>query len=309
MAEHDGVHEHAGGAGVGDEEEEGRGSGNGNSVAVVTAPAAVGFFDMPREIRDDIYHLIWKEEQMVSVPYRGSTFMIEYDKRPYSYRCKKPLPTWLLTNKAMLEEGLAQFQRKSKCFWPAKAWCATTFSQAATRDDYVKAIYGWDPHNQHMKSPLLVPFTYEALSMKVKTKREDNFTHARLYDDLQPVLQPVAMAVRESDKLTCLRISVNISSLVITPHIQQYTVDFSPLDVFEASVEKVDITVFSYSICVRFWQAEQLRKAAARETARIGKLLVRSGNVAQREQFEGGVGVQYTFEAVDSEAPAALLDL
>jgi hypothetical protein len=55
------------------------------------------FFDLPRELRHQMYHTLWKHTHQISVPYgRG--------KKSYV------LPLWLLVCKQVLHEGIEEFQ-------------------------------------------------------------------------------------------------------------------------------------------------------------------------------------------------------
>lgn len=88
-------------------------------------PQQKDFFDLPRELRDMVYHRLWQHSPYLDIdfdPYRlvfgphddYQDFRVLYDpSATYLWPAKwgsarSGLPLWLLTNKAFLNEGVAQ---------------------------------------------------------------------------------------------------------------------------------------------------------------------------------------------------------
>jgi len=84
------------------------------------------FLRLPREIRDLVYHEIWRTKLPFTITNQNSEFMVEYEipsiegfqvtlpgletrSRKWAY----PAP-WFLANKQILKEAIEQFQHKAK---------------------------------------------------------------------------------------------------------------------------------------------------------------------------------------------------
>ncbi|KAF1923965.1 uncharacterized protein M421DRAFT_425307 [Didymella exigua CBS 183.55] len=86
-----------------------------------TAPASVNsrFESLPRELRDIVYHELWRFTPKVSAKYKGIDMQLllrsnatdQASSRPASQAL--PLPVWLRTRKSILHEGLAELQHSS----------------------------------------------------------------------------------------------------------------------------------------------------------------------------------------------------
>ncbi|KAJ4344578.1 uncharacterized protein N0V89_012322 [Didymosphaeria variabile] len=89
------------------------------------------FFRCPREIRDMVYHSLWKQTPFMLVAWDaedndkvfgriGAKICALYDSWPdIPEGPKQPLPQWLLASKQMLAEGIKQFQDHA-------VWCVFT---------------------------------------------------------------------------------------------------------------------------------------------------------------------------------------
>jgi hypothetical protein len=79
---------------------------------------ATGFFDLPRELRDEIYHHLWQVRPIVliSTTEPGLRTLAYYDRKyleedVYWFHDVGP-PEWLCTNKQIQEEGFDRSRRK-----------------------------------------------------------------------------------------------------------------------------------------------------------------------------------------------------
>jgi hypothetical protein len=69
---------------------------------------------LPREIRNAIYHELWKLGSVRALSFNGHPARLYYGAIDADHpRCVKGMPTWLLTNKAFLAEGMEQFHLKA----------------------------------------------------------------------------------------------------------------------------------------------------------------------------------------------------
>jgi hypothetical protein len=97
------------------------------------------FFRLPREVRDAIYHELWSGKprftlcahkhapslfDMVSATYNPEAHAFAR-RTPFSGGHAPTLLAWLLTSKATMTEGLAQFQRHAE--WHLDMWASEDF--------------------------------------------------------------------------------------------------------------------------------------------------------------------------------------
>ena len=85
------------------------------------------FFDLPRELRDLVYHFLWYDYPDIATSYRDKQSRVRY--RPTTspsakqriHRKRTGLPAWLFINKAFLEEAIATFNARAEwtllSFW------------------------------------------------------------------------------------------------------------------------------------------------------------------------------------------------
>ncbi|KAF2015977.1 hypothetical protein BU24DRAFT_450596 [Aaosphaeria arxii CBS 175.79] len=73
------------------------------------------FFTIPRELRNLVYHELWKQSPTVwKVPYKQLRFQVVYEKGEAEYNGAHKLPIWLLTCQCILAEGLDQLHSRSR---------------------------------------------------------------------------------------------------------------------------------------------------------------------------------------------------
>jgi hypothetical protein len=89
----------------------------GNSAASSSPRSArsTSFFNFPREIRNQIYDELWQMTPIINIHFHGYNLYIARGKMPLPYQDedkaayrKQQLPTWLLSSKQMLDEGLVE---------------------------------------------------------------------------------------------------------------------------------------------------------------------------------------------------------
>lgn len=82
------------------------------------------FLELPREIRDIVYHEIWRFKAPFQIFYRGTLYAVKYEAlspkietvtplQRTRARRSKPRNPWILANKQVLNEAIEQFQRKA----------------------------------------------------------------------------------------------------------------------------------------------------------------------------------------------------
>lgn len=95
-----------------------------DQIANEAPPVRKGFFDLPREIRDMIYHYIWSDTTSIRQHHAGDVYTVTYGVKSNIVtgmksanftrhpECREQSATWLLANKQMLREGLEQLGQK-----------------------------------------------------------------------------------------------------------------------------------------------------------------------------------------------------
>lgn len=78
--------------------------------------SACKFFELPQELRDMIYDLVWTEQPNIRLQHCGKVYSVNYDRTTLREAQPHVLPTnsstnWLLTSKRILEEGIQQLHR------------------------------------------------------------------------------------------------------------------------------------------------------------------------------------------------------
>jgi len=72
------------------------------------------FFDLPRELRDEIYHQVWLNTPIIKLCFGECCWSAWYDRSvSFNWPLSAPgLLLWLRSNKDFLAEGVAAFHRK-----------------------------------------------------------------------------------------------------------------------------------------------------------------------------------------------------
>ncbi|KAF2792719.1 hypothetical protein K505DRAFT_362634 [Melanomma pulvis-pyrius CBS 109.77] len=188
------------------------------------------FFHLPRELRDQIYDEVWKKHPMVTFPYRGLKLHIHYDG---GHACSKYLPTWLLTNKSMLEEGLEQLARKSTTYWTPS----------------INFITSTKP------SPLLVPTHIRNLNVQLgdlkytpdKTQppsQQPRSATLGVQDWKKTDMECLGSAATE---LKTLRLKLSLGQTRKLKKRHDWTVDLSAIELLASKLEKLEVWIVNYS--------------------------------------------------------------
>jgi hypothetical protein len=80
------------------------------------------FFDLPRELRDFVYHYLWEDHPDITTPYSNRRTELRYDQsinkcHTKTYLHNNPFPPWLLASKAFLYEATAAFNERAEWTW------------------------------------------------------------------------------------------------------------------------------------------------------------------------------------------------
>jgi hypothetical protein len=76
------------------------------------------FFELPRELRDFVYHYLWEDYPKMKVPYSGKRNQSHYNptiNKPQLKTCINyrkdgpPLPSWLFASKTFFSEATTTF--------------------------------------------------------------------------------------------------------------------------------------------------------------------------------------------------------
>jgi hypothetical protein len=84
------------------------------------------FFELPRELRDLIYHHLWQDCPAITVPYSGRTTESHYNpaiNEPHFKACHDyskdnvPLPPWVFANTTFFYEAISAFEENADWAW------------------------------------------------------------------------------------------------------------------------------------------------------------------------------------------------
>ncbi|KAF2255397.1 hypothetical protein BU26DRAFT_600910 [Trematosphaeria pertusa] len=217
-----------------------------------------GFMDLSRELRDMVYHLLWKATPGIVVPHKMADLSVSYEDYPW-FEKRATLPMWLLTNTSILKEGVQQLLFRATWSW-----------------SYTRAKY------PSLRSPLLIPIQAKEITMRVEAEAlillgpKDRLSgtislepkHSYDFADLEEIF-------RKSIELKTLRLDIMIWTKAFR-QIWPKNVDFSLLDPFDRLFDKWIVTVY----CPKLqgdrkiaWH-HTLQSNLKMEIARIGRLMV-----------------------------------
>jgi hypothetical protein len=87
-------------------------------------PATFPFFDLPCELRDNIYHHVWTSSGYLHGYFQGRLLQLHYMYARYvlpdnvTHKVDWSDLEWLFTNKIIMHEALQQFSREAEWFMP-----------------------------------------------------------------------------------------------------------------------------------------------------------------------------------------------
>ncbi|KAF2832192.1 hypothetical protein CC86DRAFT_377401 [Ophiobolus disseminans] len=130
--------------------------------------------DLPQELNDMVYHHLWQEVPAIIRIKTHRDIKIYYENMR-GYINNFGLPQWLLTSKAILEEGLEQFKTKAIFLFPGtQHWIYDEVYQEST--SYI--------------TPLVDVFTATRLCIRTFTKGD--MSRIQVYEDVVPEIQRLA---------------------------------------------------------------------------------------------------------------------
>jgi len=80
-------------------------------------PQSSGFFTLPRELRDEIYALIFTSDPFFVYHCRGLAINLHYGPLCCSSASRRPTQSWLFTSKTVMTEALEECAKGGMAFW------------------------------------------------------------------------------------------------------------------------------------------------------------------------------------------------
>lgn len=235
-------------------------------------------FQLPREIRDLIYHELWRSKLPFTLIYKTSEFAISYELSSPSHGLRIAMPglnrnrdsdipaPWFLTSKQFLDEAMEQFHRGST--W---TFLSDRFSQYYTGSKLL--LSPWKTHTLDLGSIKICEQAY------LLPNERDVATRV---EPLHPVIQP--LKYRGSGYIT----SPNLRVLKFELAVQSYAPCKDPqrhIDVDLSAVSSLNLSSLNIAnICVSFgrnFEGDDRMRARLKEGIRdLGAVLV-NGDVRE----------------------------
>jgi hypothetical protein len=186
------------------------------------------FFNLPRELRDHIYHFAWQEHTMIM--FHPTSFILNaiYPcASSHARRSTTVLPAWLLTNKATPQEGLEQFQRKG--FLHHSSWFPgpTIMVGEFEFDPQILTPDGSATYDSTAFMPLLSPLNVRELRLELSHMNNDpeeaqagepwHVHHEMMRDDLEYTTSLMRDAAA-NDVLRVLKVSFGFETYMTNNH-------------------------------------------------------------------------------------------
>lgn len=208
------------------------------------------FGDLPREIRDIVYHELWKATPGVRVPYEQNHLHLSYGDYGW-WEKHDGLPAWLFANKAIMKEGIQQLLLKASWSW----------TQPRIEDEKKES---------YKISPILVPIQAEELRMNFMTVTENGYEgyilQLREATDDPDDMWLLADIYRKSHNAKKLHLYI---SLAPSPY---SAFDFSHLTPFEGLLQELVVDVSPYKCPAD--EDPNLRLGLDAEIACLGRFMV-----------------------------------
>ncbi|KAF2797650.1 hypothetical protein K505DRAFT_322405 [Melanomma pulvis-pyrius CBS 109.77] len=273
--------------------------GEESEVLDVTANACPSraffpFMQFAREIRDMVYHELWKETPNIKAPQRRSRLIARYDDSEDSDDSgsfePRGLPFWwLLTSKAILEEGMAQFRRKEK-WLSSPCNCGETGFCLARPIKYSRKI-----------SPLLSPSRAREMTLNDTYHCHLNILGAGECEFTRDMCQ----LFRGSTRLKVLRLCVNFSSREEWENFWPLPskLDFSFLDNLDLQLETFEVVAEEIQQIRPKEDSLNLKRAFGKEVWRVGSLLGSGvGQLSIRDEYYQ-VSIHYPLDTDSTTEP------
>jgi hypothetical protein len=225
------------------------------------------FMDLPQELRDMVYHELLRHSSSLILPQRShERIKVLYGKLP-SYETIG-LPNWLLTNKAILSQGLAQLLRNSSWHW----WA--TWNQSSVEEPQSPLAGLSAASNFSMTGIPLFQYANNVPSVKGKTMK--------LHDLVIPASRVGKILSACTPKLKTLTLALEFDLRGLVPSRDWdliWTLDLAFLDTTNLQLDSLTIClhVSGYNYSVHAVKVSKWQNAVRTEVTRVGELLVGVG--------------------------------
>ncbi|KAF2134321.1 hypothetical protein P153DRAFT_353483 [Dothidotthia symphoricarpi CBS 119687] len=247
---------------------------------------AIGFFTLPRELRNAVYHQIWSHTSRLSIPHQDRLYELTYTTRssgPSPHQ--RGLPLWLLANKQFLTEGLDQLLLNAAWSWgtsnPSHNPRASSTPQIPS-----SLLFPIKPSSR--------PFTLNLEAWSHVALRDLPAPELSLHDWHADDAEFVAEVLQDASSMQCLVINVTIADHAQNdPEKAPREVDFSLLrtDRWALGCGRVIVVVKS-----RFgrqaWWHEELRGAVEREARKVAEVICGKEVCERYEELAEGVATR-----------------
>ncbi|KAF2123437.1 hypothetical protein P153DRAFT_435904 [Dothidotthia symphoricarpi CBS 119687] len=241
------------------------------------------FFDLPRELRDMIYHEVWpttpelyqhvidKSQRHLGCQGCRQGLFAAYQPRTPRDPCRNEyaLPSWLQASKAFLEEAMDQYYRK--CQWMAKVpggHITTTFhfgNQQVTAQTSVDIVYNLRRLQKNRKTTRCLSEHPSQASIEVKNIWPINST----------LLKRMENGLRQLDGCKSLLIMFGVALKHINSEV---TVDLSAFETTGLELDKLVVDVHQSCAVAFAERADMLYSLLQLEIERLGTVLVGPGS-------------------------------
>jgi hypothetical protein len=230
---------------------------------------------LPREIRNIIFHDLWKLASVQKLRFKGDLVKLYYDTAdPSQQLYTRGLPIWLLTNKAFLLEGMEQFHLK------------TTSSFAPSHIHLSPDAYAMRPFRPFVRNATGLPdnkllniSTVRELTLRTQNPIMTQMMLLTIPFGDRAQIHRVIHHLPSRSSLRILRLSTEISNLEIIAHPQAWIVNLAWLErfnlqmvTFEYEVKGLEQIVEPRFESVPAWK--KMERALVHEVKRIGKMWV-----------------------------------
>ena len=236
------------------------------------------FNKLPRELRDEVYKLLWSDSPRLQQRYGRSTYTISYydapqlsyrehpkvrvmmDTRRYSADVARLQIPWLLASKQMLLEGLVEFHQRS-------VWHYTMRNRGDTK-------------NNELVFPLITPGLVRKLGLpaELQVRSEDSSVGiCSPSPDMVGVLNSAVTSMTSQNVLQEIKLSFNAEDRSLPSGVLLF--DFSKLErlAIHRGLRKFEIELRTSPSSYALWDYTGAIEPMKAELQRVGELLVPGG--------------------------------